>query len=150
MSIVIWILTFLLVITSLFLVLIVLAQKAKSDGGMGSAIGGGAAEAAFGAETNTVLSKSTIYASIAFFVLSLVLYLARLNQSHHGVAGSALPTIPVSTAPVLPPAGAPAPAAPAPGVAVPAPAAPSAATPAPAAPAATTTPAPATAPAAKP
>lgn len=145
MSIVIWILTFLLVITSLFLVLIVLAQKAKSDGGMGSAIGGGAAEAAFGAETNTVLSKSTIYASIAFFVLSLVLYLARLNQSHHGVAGAALPTIPVSTAPVLPPAGAPAPAAPAPGVAIP-----STATPAPTAPAATTTPAPAPAPAAKP
>lgn len=145
MSIVIWILTFLLVITSLFLVLIVLAQKAKSDGGMGSAIGGGAAEAAFGAETNTVLSKSTIYASIAFFVLSLILYLARLDQAHHGVAGSALPTIPVSTAPVLPPAGAP--AAPAPSVAIPA--TPAASTAAPAtAPAATPTPAPA--PAAKP
>lgn len=142
MSIVIWILTFLLVITSLFLVLIVLAQKAKSDGGMGSAIGGGAAEAAFGAETNTVLSKSTIYASIAFFVLSLVLYLARLDQSHRGVAGSALPTIPVSTAPVLPPAGAQPAPAPAPGVVIPA--APAAAAPSAA------TPAPASAPAAKP
>ena len=146
MSIVIWILTFLLVITSLFLVLIVLAQKAKSDGGMGSAIGGGAAEAAFGAETNTVLSKSTIYASIAFFVLSLVLYLARLDQSHHTAAGAALPTIPVSTAPVLPPAGAtPAPSVPIPATPVAPAAAPSTATPAPAA---NTTPAPA--PAAKP
>jgi preprotein translocase subunit SecG len=147
MSIVIWILTFFLVLTSLFLILIVLAQKAKSDGGMGSAIGGGAAEAAFGAETNTVLSKSTIYASIAFFVLSFILYLAHLNQSHRGPSGSALPTIPVSSAPVLPPAG----AQPAPGIAVPMTPAP---TPAPAS--GTTTPAPATlpvpapAPAAKP
>ena len=140
MSIVIWILTFFLVLTSAFLILIVLAQKAKSDGGMGAAMGGGMAEAAFGAETSTVLSKSTIYASIAFFVLSLVLYLTRLNHQNHGSAGSALPTIPVTTAPVLPPAGAPSaqPAPAAPVVAVPAatapvasPGAPAAAQPAP-------------------
>lgn len=105
MSIVIWILTFFLVLTSLFLVLIVLAQKAKSDGGLGAAMGGGMAEAAFGAETSNVLSKSTIYASIAFFVLALVLYLTRLHQQNHGPVGSGLPSIPVSTAPGLPPVG---------------------------------------------
>ncbi len=110
MSIVIWILTLFLILTSFFLILIVLAQKAKSDGGVGAAMGGGVAEAAFGAETSNVLSKSTIYASIAFFVLALVLYLTRLHQQHHGPAGAALPTIPVSTAPVLPPMGSPAPA----------------------------------------
>src|SRR5471032_2779528 len=115
MSIVIWILTFFLVLTSFFLILIVLAQKAKSDGGMGAAMGGGMAEAAFGAETSNVLSKSTIYASIAFFVLALVLYLSRLHQQNHGPAGAGLPTIPVSTAPVLPPMGTP----PAPAVAMP-------------------------------
>ncbi|HWA08629.1 MAG TPA: preprotein translocase subunit SecG [Opitutaceae bacterium] len=144
MSIVIWILTFFLVLTSFFLVLIVLAQKAKSDGGVGAAMGGGVAEAAFGAETSNVLTKLTIYASIAFFILSLVLYLARLHQQNHGgSAGSGLPTIPVSAAPVLPAAGTP--AATAPSLAVPA--APAPATPAPAPTATTTAPAPAPTPA---
>ena len=115
MSIVIWILTLFLILTSFFLILIVLAQKAKSDGGVGAAMGGGMAEAAFGAETSNVLSKSTIYASIAFFVLALVLYLTRLHQQHQGPGGAALPTIPVSSAPVLPLAG----SAPAPAVALP-------------------------------
>jgi preprotein translocase subunit SecG len=135
MSIVIWILTFFLVLSSAFLILIVLAQKAKSDGGMGSAMGGGMAEAAFGAETSNVLSKSTIYAAIAFFVLAFILYLTRLHQQNHGTVAGGLPTIPVSTAPVLPPAG----SQPVPALAVPV-------TPA-TAPAATTT-APAAAPAA--
>eukprot|EP01034_Spumella_vulgaris_P013635 gene13635-17407_t len=48
MSIVLGILTFALIVLSLFLVLIVLAQKAKSDGGVGAAMGGGMTEAAFG------------------------------------------------------------------------------------------------------
>ena len=51
MSIVLGILTFVLILVSIFLVLIVLMQKSK-DGGMGAALGGGAAEAAFGADTN--------------------------------------------------------------------------------------------------
>ena len=38
MSLLIGILTFILVLTSLFLVLVVLMQRAKSDGGMGSAL----------------------------------------------------------------------------------------------------------------
>jgi 3-hydroxyisobutyrate dehydrogenase-like beta-hydroxyacid dehydrogenase len=50
MSIVIWILTFFLVLASAFLILIVLAQKAKSDGGMGSAMGGGMASSLLGAD----------------------------------------------------------------------------------------------------
>ena len=49
MSIFLGILTFILVLISLFLILVVLAQKAKSDGGMGAAMGGGVAEATFGA-----------------------------------------------------------------------------------------------------
>ncbi len=124
MSIVLGILTFVLILISLFIVLVVLAQKSK-DGGMGAALGGGAAEAAFGAETGNVLSKSTIYAAIAFFVLAFALYLGRIYESKHAsaAAGNALPTIAV-------------PAAPAPAAAAPAPAA--------AAPAATPTPTPAT------
>ena len=42
MSIVIGVLTFILVLTSLFLVMIVLMQRAKTDGGIGAAMAGGA------------------------------------------------------------------------------------------------------------
>jgi preprotein translocase subunit SecG len=143
MSILLGILTVVLIFVSIFLVLIVLAQKSK-DGGMGAALGGGAAEAAFGADTSNVLTKSTIYAAILFFVLSFVLYLGRIyerGQARMG-ANNALPTIAV-------PPPTPTPAAsttPAPGVTVPGtPAtptpAPAAATNAPTTPA-TTTPAP--------
>ena len=133
MSIVLGILTFILILVSLFIVLVVLAQKSK-DGGMGAALGGGAAEAAFGAETGNVLSKSTIYAAILFFILAFALYLGRIYESKHAsvAAGSALPTIaapaaapaagqssapaagtvsvPVTTTPPATPAAAPAPA----------------------------------------
>ena len=117
MSILLGILTFILVLVSVFLVFVVLAQKAKSDGGMGSAMGGGMAEAAFGAETSNVLSKATINAAIAFFVLSFVLYLGRIYQQKHSTSGaeSTLPAIPVSVTP------APQPVAPAPLSATPAP-----------------------------
>jgi preprotein translocase subunit SecG len=128
MSIVLGILTFVLILVSLFIVLVVLAQKSK-DGGMGAALGGGAAEAAFGAETGNVLSKSTIYAAVLFFVLAFALYLGRIFESKHAsaAAGSALPTIAAPAMPVSAPAAtttsapgavtlptAPAPAAPAP------------------------------------
>lgn len=109
MSILLGILTFVLILISLFLVIIVLAQKAKNDGGMGAAMGGGMAEAAFGADTSNVLSKLTINASIAFFVLAFALYLGRIYQrTHANPAGDALPTIAAPTTPT------PAPATPAP------------------------------------
>ena len=128
MSIVLGILTFVLILVSLFLVLVVLAQKAKSDGGMGAAMGGGMAEAAFGADTGNVLSKATINAAIAFFVLAFALYLGRIYERKHAAAGAnnALPTIsvpvsatpaPTTGAPVVPvavPASAPANTTPAP------------------------------------
>jgi preprotein translocase subunit SecG len=77
MSILLGILTVLLIFVSIFIVLIVLAQKSK-DGGLGATLGGGAAEAAFGADTTNVLSKSTIYASVLFFVLAFTQYLGRI------------------------------------------------------------------------
>ena len=73
MSIVLGILTFILILISLFLVLIVLMQKSK-DGGMGAALGGGAAEAAFGADTSNVLVQATKYSAILFFILAFLLY----------------------------------------------------------------------------
>jgi preprotein translocase subunit SecG len=102
MSLVIGILTFILIITSLFLVLVVLMQRAKTDGGMGSAMGGGSMESTFGAETGNVLSGATIKAAIVFFVVSFTLYLAHIYQAkHHDSTDNRLPTItaPASTAP---------------------------------------------------
>jgi preprotein translocase subunit SecG len=109
MSIALWFFTFLLVLVALFLILVVLAQKAKSDGGMGAAMGGGMAEAAFGAETSNVLSRSTIYASIIFFVLTFGLYLGRIyegKQAAHA-AGSALPDIVAPAVPASVPSATP-------------------------------------------
>jgi preprotein translocase subunit SecG len=120
MSILLGILTFVLILVSLFLVLIVLAQKTK-DGGMGAALGGGAAEAAFGADTTNVLTKATKVSAILFFVLAFALYLGRIYERKvaTAAAGSALPTIAV---PATPPAAAPAAEAAAPAITVPAPA----------------------------
>lgn len=136
MSILLGILTFVLIIVSIFLVLVVLAQKSK-DGGMGAALGGGAAEAAFGAETANVLTRATKYSAILFFVLAFMLYLGRIyERKTSGAAGGALPTItvPAAAAPVTTAPATTTPASTTPAVTVPA-----ATTPAPEA-----TPAPAT------
>jgi preprotein translocase subunit SecG len=113
MSVLLAIFTFVLILVSLFLILVVLMQKAKSDGGMGSAMGGGMAEATFGADTGNVLSKATINAAIIFFVLGFALYLGSIYHYKHGSkSGGALPTIAVPLPAVPMPASAPAAAAP--------------------------------------
>ncbi len=107
MSLVIGILTFILILTSVFIVLVVLMQRAKNDGGMGAAMGGSSMESTFGADTSNVLTKATINAAIIFFVLSFVLYLAHIYQTKHREAvDGILPTIaaPASTAPASQPA----------------------------------------------
>jgi preprotein translocase subunit SecG len=94
MSILLGIGTFILIVTSFVLILLVLMQKAKSDGGMGAAMGGGMAEATFVADTGNVLSKGTINAAIVFFVLSFALYLGRIYEGKHAVsAAGGLPAI---------------------------------------------------------
>jgi preprotein translocase subunit SecG len=113
MSILLGFCTAILILTSIVLILLVLAQKAKSDGGMGAAMGAGMAEATFGADTGNVLSKATINAAIVFFVMSISLYLGRIYELKHATAsGGALPTISV---PVTTKAASPS------GIAVPAP-----------------------------
>lgn len=111
MSLLLTLLTGVLILVSLFLILVVLMQKSK-DGGIGAALGGGAAEAAFGADTSNVLSKSTIYASILFFVLAFILYLGRIYEQKHvnAAAGSALPTIAAPAVPASAPTTSTAPA----------------------------------------
>ena len=93
LSIILGVLTFALIVVSLFLILVVLAQKSKSDGGVGAAMGGGMAEATFGADTSNVLSKMTIWAAILFFGLSLALYMGRLYEARPDRNGGALPVI---------------------------------------------------------
>ena len=118
MSIVLGILTFVLILISVFLILVVLAQKAKNDGGVGAALGGGMTESAFGADTGNLLSNATINAAIAFFVLSFGLYLGHIYQRTHATQNAdALPTIvvpPAATTTATPAPEATAPAAPAP------------------------------------
>ena len=104
-NILIWLFTAVLILVSVFLVLVVLAQKAKTDGGMGAALGGGATEAAFGADTGNVLTKLTINAAILFFDLTFGLYLANIYASKHKKSNEGqLPTIAVPVAPAAAPA----------------------------------------------
>ncbi|MDB6165456.1 MAG: preprotein translocase subunit SecG [Lacunisphaera sp.] len=116
-SFLIALLTVILVITSLFLVAVVLMQRAKTDGAAGAAMGAGGMEATFGAETGNVLSGATIKAAIVFFVVSFTLYLAHIYQTkHHDVEDNRLPTVvaPASLAPAPALKPAPQPATPAP------------------------------------
>ena len=116
-NILIWLFTAVLILVSVFLVLVVLAQKAKTDGGMGAALGGGATEAAFGADTGNVLTKLTINAAILFFVLTFGLYLANIYAAKHKKSTEGL--LPTITAPAAPAAPAPASAPAAPSVVLP-------------------------------
>ena len=77
-----------LVLICLFVTLLVLMQKPSANSGMGAALGGGAAEQAFGGEATNVLTRGTIYAIIAFFVLSFGLYLGTLAASQPQQAAS--------------------------------------------------------------
>ena len=157
MSILIGFLYVVEVAVCLLLALVVMLQKPK-EGGLGGVIGGGMAEAAFGADAGNVLIKVTIWLGAIFLINTLVL--ARLTSTIHtktlmnDVAAPApiqqqLPDLPAANipAPAPTPAPAPAPAPAAAPVPVPAPA-PAAKPAAPAAPKAPAAPAPAAKPAA--
>jgi len=98
-----------LIFVSVVMGLLILMQRTK-DGGIGAALGGGMAESAFGAETNTILSKTTIKFAIIFFVLGFLLYLGYVYQYHHGKSGDAAPEIAVPIMAPAAPAQTPAPA----------------------------------------
>ena len=75
LNIIISLLTFVLILVSLFMVLVILMQRANTNAGMGSAFGGGVAESAFGTETTNVLVRATKWSAAAFFIIALVLFL---------------------------------------------------------------------------
>ena len=90
-AIIIGLMSLLLILVSGFLVLIILMQRASSNSGMGSALGGGAAESALGAGAGNMLTKSTIIGSVAFFVLSFGLYLYLLAGADERGPANTLP-----------------------------------------------------------
>ena len=148
MSILIGFLYVIEVVVCLLLAGVVLLQKPK-EGGLGGVIGGGMAEAAFGADAGNVLIKATAILGAIFLLNTLVL--ARLTSTVHSrslmareaepaaetaparPAAPELPAVPEVPAAAPQAPAAPAPVAPAAAPAAPAPAAPAA--PAPAAPA---------------
>lgn len=74
-------LTLVLILVSAFVVLIILMQRTSQSGGMGASLGGGAAESAFGSDTNNVLTRGTIYGIVLFFLLAMALYLMYQAQA---------------------------------------------------------------------
>ena len=117
-----------LFLVCILVVLVILMQRPSANAGMGSALGGGAAETVFGGESANVLSKMTTTLTVILFVLSFGLYLgfvAREKTAPKALDAKATAPVvtPAATAPVAAPAAA-APAATAPAApSVPAPAA---------------------------
>jgi preprotein translocase subunit SecG len=126
-----------LFLVCILVVLVILMQRPSANAGMGSALGGGAAETVFGGESANVLSKMTTTLTVILFVLSFGLYLGFVaREKPVSKALDAKATAPVAAPAAATPA-APAPAAPKAPVATPSVPAPAAAkpqsTPAPAA-----------------
>jgi preprotein translocase subunit SecG len=74
-------LTFFLVVNCLFLMLLVLIQLPKKEAGIGTAFGGSATDALFGAGSGNALTKMTKYTTAIFFVLTLMLSILNAQQS---------------------------------------------------------------------
>ncbi len=109
MSILIGFLYVVEVVVCLLLALVVMLQKPK-EGGLGGVIGGGMAEAAFGADAGNILIKVTIWLGVIFLVNTLAL--ARFTSTIHAktLMNEVSAPAPVQQLPQLPEIPAPAPA----------------------------------------
>jgi len=72
-------LTVILFLNCLFMILLVLVQLPKKEAGLGTAFGGGATDALFGAGAGNVLTKLTKWCAVLFLVLCLLLSLPLMN-----------------------------------------------------------------------
>lgn len=70
-------LTFILAGLSLFIIFIILLQR--TSGGLGSSMSS-SVNSAFGGQTNTVLTRTTIYGVVSFFIFAFMLYLLMLRN----------------------------------------------------------------------
>ncbi|HEV2318991.1 MAG TPA: preprotein translocase subunit SecG [Verrucomicrobiae bacterium] len=82
MSFIVGILTFLLIVNSGLLALLILVQLPKKDAGAGLAFGGGTADALFGAGSGNALTKITKWATAAFILLAVILGSIETRLSH--------------------------------------------------------------------
>ena len=124
MSILIGFLYVIEVVVCLLLAGVVLLQKPK-EGGLGGVIGGGMAEAAFGADAGNVLIKATAILGAIFLLNTLALARFTSTVNSKSVMSSVDAPAPVQQAPAMPAPEMPAaPAAPATPAAPVAPAAP--------------------------
>ena len=118
-----------LFLVCILVVLVILMQRPSANAGMGSALGGGAAETVFGGESANVLSKMTTTLTVILFVLSFGLYLgfvAREKTAPKALDAKATTPVtapaasaPAATAPAAPKAPVATPTAPAPAAAKP-------------------------------
>lgn len=74
-------LTFVLILITLFMMLVILMQRPNTNAGMGAAFGGGVTESTFGAETTNILTKATKYSAGAFFLVSITLFMLYLIEA---------------------------------------------------------------------
>jgi len=86
MSFLTGLLTVVMVLDSVLLILLVLIQLPKKETGAGIAFGGSAADALFGAGSGNVLTKTTKYATVIFFVLLLFLGYLQSKNYHKSAA----------------------------------------------------------------
>ena len=102
-----------LFLVCILVVLVILMQRPSANAGMGSALGGGAAETVFGGESANVLSKMTTTLTVILFVLSFGLYLGFVAREKTGTKALDPKATAPATAPVAPAAAAPSVPAPA-------------------------------------
>ena len=97
---------FSLVLTSLFLILLVLIQRGRG-GGLAGAFGGAGGQSAFGTKAGDVFTKITV-AVAACWILLCILSLNVLGRQSSLFSPTLGGSAPQGTAPVTPPAGGPA------------------------------------------
>ena len=86
--------TLALILISLFMIFVVLLQRADANAGLGTAFGGGMAESTFGSDAGNVLTKSTRWAAAIFFLTCTGLYLGHIHRAEKAAgAGEALPQL---------------------------------------------------------
>ena len=76
---IITVLTLLLIFLCIVVVMLIMIQR--TSGGMGSALGGGAADQVLGAGSAAQLTKLTVWGILGFFILSFSLYALYQNEA---------------------------------------------------------------------
>lgn len=92
-SILIGVLTLVLILVCVLVTLVILMQRPSADAGMGSSLGGGVAESAFGGETGNVLTRVSVKCIVLYFILAFVLYISYFMLSKKDSTEILTPTI---------------------------------------------------------